>query len=269
MRARYPDAEGFVERDGVKVAYELFGSGEPALVFAPIDPLVQSRAWKAQVPYLARTSRVVTIDPRGNGRSDRPRSAAAYADTEYVADTIAVMDAAGVDRAVLVGLCSSAWTSLLTAALHPDRCSAWSASPPGRRSSPRPPRCAPSRTSTRLDTDEGWAKENRHYWLRDWRGYAEFFFGELLPEPHSTKQREDLVGWAMDTSAETNLLFVDAPFSSSRPRGGERCVDEQQVRLGAAVHRPAHQVLVQLGGVRLGQQLAEEELGVPRQSRSQ
>ena len=43
MRARYPDSEGFVERDGVKVAYEVFGSGEPALVFAPTDPLVHSR----------------------------------------------------------------------------------------------------------------------------------------------------------------------------------------------------------------------------------
>ena len=29
MRARYPDAEGFIERDGVKVGYEVFGSGEP------------------------------------------------------------------------------------------------------------------------------------------------------------------------------------------------------------------------------------------------
>ena len=96
MRARYPDTEGFVERDGVKVGYEVFGSGEPTLVFAPTDPLVHSRAWKAQVPYLARTSRVVTIDPRGNGRSDRPESSAAYADTEFVADTIAVMDATGV-----------------------------------------------------------------------------------------------------------------------------------------------------------------------------
>ena len=97
MRARYPDTEGFIERDGVKVAYEVFGSGEPALVFTPTDPLVHSRAWKAQVPYLARASRVVTIDPRGNGRSDRPQSSAAYADTEFVADTIAVMDAVGVD----------------------------------------------------------------------------------------------------------------------------------------------------------------------------
>ena len=47
------------------------------------------------------------------------------------------------------------------------------------------------RLSTRPgDTDEGWAKDNRHYWLRDWRGYAEFFFGRaaaraaLRPELH-------------------------------------------------------------------------------------
>ena len=216
MRARNPDTEGFIERDGVKVGYEVFGSGEPALVFAPTDPLVHSRAWKAQVPYLARTFRTVTVDPRGNGRSDQPQSPAAYADTEFVADTIAVMDAVGIDQAVLVGLCSSAWTALLMAAEHPGRVlgvvsiATWVPflTPP-----------VPERVVYDFDqvhdTDEGWAKDNRHYWLRDWRGYAEFFFGELLPEPHSSKQREDCVGWAMDGSAETNLLFHDAPFSSS------------------------------------------------------
>ena len=73
MRARYPDTEGFVERDGVKVSYEVFGSGEPALVFAPTDPLVHSRAWKAQVPYLARTSRVVTIEANLSGDSTLSR----------------------------------------------------------------------------------------------------------------------------------------------------------------------------------------------------
>jgi pimeloyl-ACP methyl ester carboxylesterase len=216
MRARYPDSDGFVERDGVKVAYEVFGSGEPTLVFAPTDPLVHSRAWKAQVPYLARTSRVVTIDPRGNGRSDRPESSAAYADTEFVADTIAVMDAAGVDRAVLVGICSSAWTTLLAAALHPDRVlgivnvATWVPflTPP-----------LPCREVYDFDTDpgtdEGWARDTRHSWLRDWRGFAEFFFAELLPEPHSSKQYEDCVGWVMETSAEANLLFRDASLSSS------------------------------------------------------
>src|SRR6478736_5265582 len=121
MRARYPDTEGFVERDGVKVGYEVFGSGEPALVFGPTDPLVHSRAWKAQVPYLSQHSRVVTIDPRGNGRSDRPTDPAEYGDLDFVADTVAVMDAAGVDRAVLVGICVSAWQAMLVASLHAER----------------------------------------------------------------------------------------------------------------------------------------------------
>src|SRR6516165_793990 len=104
MRARYPDAVGFVERGGVKVGYEVFGEGEPAVVFAPINPIVHSCAWKAQVPYLARRFKVITIDPRGNGRSDRPQAAKAYAQTEFVADTLAVMDACQVDRAVVVGI---------------------------------------------------------------------------------------------------------------------------------------------------------------------
>ena len=121
MRARYPDAGGFVERGGVKVGYEMFGEGEPAMVFAPINPIVHSHAWKAQVPYLARQFRVITIDPRGNGLSDRPQAVAAYAQTEFVADTVAVMDACRIERAVLVGASNSGWTSLLMAALHPDR----------------------------------------------------------------------------------------------------------------------------------------------------
>jgi pimeloyl-ACP methyl ester carboxylesterase len=216
MRARYPDIEGFVERDGVKVGYEVFGSGEPALVFAPTDVLVHSRAWKAQVPYLARTSRVVTIDPCGNGRSDRPQSSASYADADFAADTIAVMDAAGIDKAVLVGMCSSSWTAFLAAAFHPGRVlgivtiATWVPF----LTPPLPWRVAYNFNKV-PDTDEGWAKDTRHYWLHDWRGYAEFFFSELLPEPHSTKQHEDCVGWVMESTAEANLLCRDAPLSSS------------------------------------------------------
>ena len=189
MRARYPDVEGFVERDGVKVGYEVFGTGEPAVVFCPTDALVHSRLWKAQVPYLARTSKVVTIDPRGNGRSGRPQSASAYADTKFVADTIAVMDAADISQAVLVGLCTSSWRALLTAALHPGRVLgvvAMATLAPFL--APPLPARAEFGFDDVLETDEGWAKDNRHYWLRDWRGCAEFFFGEL----HCEAVRADL-----------------------------------------------------------------------------
>jgi pimeloyl-ACP methyl ester carboxylesterase/predicted glycosyltransferase len=216
MRARYPDTEGFIERDGVKVGYEVFGEGGPAIVFPPVDGIVQSRCWKAQVPYLARTSQVVTIDPRGNGRSDRPQSTEAYADTEFVADTIAVMDATGVDRAVLVGHCTSSWYSFLTATRHPDRVLGIVAIAPWTPflTPPLAHRVVYGFDEV-LDTEEGWAKDNWHYWLRDWRGYAEFFFGELFTEPHSTKQREDCVGWAMEIGAEGMLLHHGRPLQSS------------------------------------------------------
>src|SRR3712207_9014318 len=57
--------------------------------------------------YLSRHFRVVTFDGRGNGRSDRPEGAAAYRNEEYAADALAVLDATGTERAVVVGLSRS------------------------------------------------------------------------------------------------------------------------------------------------------------------
>src|SRR3954453_10577389 len=121
MRATEPRQQGAVSRDGVRVGYEVFGSGEQTIVFPPVDLIVHSGVWKGQVPFLARHFRVVTIDPRGNGRSDRPTDPTAYGTRQYAADVIAVIDAVGVERAVLVGLCSSAGLALLCAAEHPGR----------------------------------------------------------------------------------------------------------------------------------------------------
>jgi len=73
MRAREPDFEGFVDSDGVKIGYEVFGRGSPTLLLLPTWTIVHSRVWKMQVPYLADLFRVVTFDGPGNGRSDRSR----------------------------------------------------------------------------------------------------------------------------------------------------------------------------------------------------
>ena len=62
-----------------------------------------------------------------------------------------------------------------------------------------------------LDTDEGWAKHNKHYWLRDYKGYLEFFMSRMFTEPHSTKPIEDTVGWGLDTTGGTLALTYRAP----------------------------------------------------------
>ena len=86
--------------------------GRADVLLLPTWSIIHSRHWKAQIPYLARHARVVTFDGRGNGRSDRPAEVEAYAEREFAADALAVMDATGTDRAVLVSLSAGAlWGS--------------------------------------------------------------------------------------------------------------------------------------------------------------
>src|SRR5436305_7001600 len=115
MRARTPDQEGSVERDGVTIAYEVFGSGETTILLLPTWSIIHSRFWKMQVPYLARHLRVVTFDGRGNGRSDRPLGPEAYAESEFVGDALSVMDATKTDRAILVCLSRGCLRGLMLA----------------------------------------------------------------------------------------------------------------------------------------------------------
>ena len=200
MRACQPVSDGYVERDGVKLYYEVYGAGEPTVLLLPTWSIVHSRHWKMQIPYLARHCRVVTFDGRGNGRSDRPGSG--YDEREFASDALAVMDATGTERAVLVSLSLGAQRGLLLAAEHPERVDSavfiCPAVPLGQRPQPRV-----YRWDKELDTDEGWAKYNRHYWLRDYLGFLEFFFSQMFTEPHSTKPIEDCVGWGLDTTPET------------------------------------------------------------------
>ena len=205
MRAREPDVTGTAtSSDGVRIVYETFGSGDPTLVLMPSTPIVHSRQWKGQVPYLSRSVRVVTYDGRGNGRSDRPTDVLSYAGDHTMEDTRAVMDATATERAVLVGLCGDAvWPAIQFAARWPDRVLGVVAFAIGvpLLTPPHPWRVQYG-FHDELETDEGWAKLNEHYFRRDYPGFARFFFGELTSEPHSTKVLEDIVGWSLDGSVD-------------------------------------------------------------------
>jgi pimeloyl-ACP methyl ester carboxylesterase len=201
-RARYPDESGDVERDGVRIHYEVYGSGEPTVLLLPTWAIFHSRHWKMQIPYLARHGRVVTFDGRGNGRSDRPRGAEPYAIREFALDALAVLDATATERAVVVGVsCATLWGVLL-AAEHPVRVVGAAFIGPAVPLAPPLPERAVYSFDDPLDTDEGWAKYNIHHWLRDYRDFLDFFVGKCFTEPHSTKQIEDAIGWALATTPE-------------------------------------------------------------------
>src|SRR5687767_14397849 len=166
MRAREPDRSDVVERDGVKIAYEVHGEDNtPTVLFTPTWSIVHSQIWKAQVPYLARHFRVVTLDGRGNGRSDRPGGARAYVDDEYADDIVAVMDATDTDRATIVGLSMGALWGVLVAARHPERVAGLLVIGPATGLGVPSPRRDRTRWDAEVEAPEGWAKFNRAHWL--------------------------------------------------------------------------------------------------------
>ena len=201
MRACQPSRDGYVARDRVKVHYEVFGAGEPTVMLLPTWSIIHSRHWKLQVPDLARRHRVITFDGRGNGLSDRPAGPEAYRTAEFTADALAVMDATGTERAVLAGLSLGATWALELGALHPERVAGIifiGPAVPLVETSPRR-----STFTERLDTTDGWAKFNQHYWREHYREFIEFFMHQIFTEPHSTKPIEDAVAWGLETDPET------------------------------------------------------------------
>jgi pimeloyl-ACP methyl ester carboxylesterase/predicted glycosyltransferase len=219
VRASSPITSGILDRDGVDIAYELHGRGSPTLFLVPPSPITHARIFKAQVPYLARHYRVVTMDGRGNGRSGRPTRAECHTRAENVADMLAVLDATDTDRAVLVGHCTANWWAVEFAHLHPERVTGLVAIEPGV------PYVGPVHRhwvgtaetwDQVLDDPQGWELNNRHVYVTRHRDWVEWFFGQQLVEPHSTKQFEDAVAWALESTGEVLVageegMVVDLP----------------------------------------------------------
>jgi pimeloyl-ACP methyl ester carboxylesterase/predicted glycosyltransferase len=246
MRAREPDLEGVVQRDGVRVGYDVYGGADrPCLVLLTSWAIVHMRQWKFQIPYLARYFRVVTVEGRGNGRADRPEDERAYADAEYVEDARAVLDQLGVDRAVVAGLSIGGRHALQFAARHPDRSAGVVAIGASFPATAVPDFDVPQASY------EGWAKFNRHYWQADYPGFVDFFVSQIFTEPHSVKHREDGVGWGLETDGPTLARTVNAHALPTADDAERTC---RQVRCPVLVVHGDRDAVVP---VRVGEKLAE------------
>lgn len=241
-RVHEPDREGYVEREGIRVFYEVHGDGEPAILLCPTWSLVDSRVWKMQVPYLARHHRVVVFDPRGNGASDRPPTREQYAESEFAQDALDVMDATGTERAVIVGLSRGAQRALLLASEHPERVlgvvfvAPWfpASSLGGLRYrlaanslmrrlmavvlSRQPDRVRPEGRASSLMKPKGWAKFNAIHIHRDYLDFVEWFATACTDEPHTSRAFDDVCEWAEETDGGAISLtaIADAATPLSR-----------------------------------------------------
>ena len=206
MRAAQPVSADHVQRDGVRLGYEVFGGGEPTILLLPTWTIIHSRFWKMQVPYLSRHYRVITYDGPGNGRSDRVTDPARYTADSYAADAAAVLDACEVDRAVVAGLSLGAQYATRLASLHPERVLGLVLIGPSLPlSGPMSERAGivDNFLEPYPENPEGWDKYNLAYWHADYPDFVEFFFSQAFNEPHSTKPREDAVGWSLEGGPES------------------------------------------------------------------
>ena len=184
-----PLHEGFVDRQGVRSWYGQYGDSGPWLAFAPVFQIANAYLLKGVVPYLAQHFRVVVMDLRGNGRSDRPKSPEAYSFDHYYADFVAVLDRFEIDRAAIVGISATSMVALRLAAEQPERVSHLVV--------------AGGYAARRLDHPAALDAAQRvmEMMRSNWAGYVDKFFSVVFTEPHSTKSYEDGVlynGWATD-----------------------------------------------------------------------
>lgn len=88
-----------VKANGIELYYEVHGEGRPLILISGLGyPLWQ---WHKMVPCLAEYFKVITFDNRGVGQSDKP--AGAYTAQMLAADTVGLLDALGIDKAIVAG----------------------------------------------------------------------------------------------------------------------------------------------------------------------
>lgn len=210
MRAKLPIEEGIVERDGVKLHYEIYGSGIETIVFVPPWSIVHSRIYKAQLPYFSERFRCIIYDARGNGKSDRPDDVAAYSLDNSVADLLAVMDATGTEAAVLVGLSLGGMIASVLSAHSPERVKAAILVGTAAVIGPSHPYMTTNHFLVKRTNFDDWNKYNEGYWSSNYPDFASHFVSNIFSEPHSTKQIEDAVDWANETTGSVLIKTVNA-----------------------------------------------------------
>ena len=107
-----------VEVNGVRLHCVVEGDGPLVLLLHGFPET--SRAWRKQIPALAKRFRVVAPDLRGYGGSDKPKGIAAYRTSVVADDIVALIHAFGAERAHVVGHDWGGGVAWTVATAHPE-----------------------------------------------------------------------------------------------------------------------------------------------------
>jgi pimeloyl-ACP methyl ester carboxylesterase len=209
MRAASPVESGQLSTRGFRISYEVFGDPHaPAVLLLPTWQIAPSLHWKLQVPYLARSFRVVTFDPPGIGGAERTAEPAAFELDRVVDYGVDLLDHLDVGRAGVVGLSMGGAYGLWMAGRYPGRVTRLVLM------STVPPEWAFGEDPSfwqRRDSYHGWDKRNAHYWREHYDDWLAFFMQQVFSEPHSTKAIEEATAWARQTTPEILIASVINP----------------------------------------------------------
>jgi 3-oxoadipate enol-lactonase len=110
-------ARGSARVGGARIAWRAYGEGEPVLMVMGF--MGSGRAWFRLLPHVAARRRAVVFDNRGTGESDRALGLLGMED--LAADAAAVMDAAGIEKAHVLGASMGGMIAQHLALAHPER----------------------------------------------------------------------------------------------------------------------------------------------------
>ena len=105
-------------KDGTPISYEIYGLGEPSLVFVH-GWSCDARYWRAQLSHFSKNHRVVVLDLAGHGHSGLTRMR--YTMKAFGEDVQAVTEATNSQKVILIGHSMGGLVSLEAARLLPQR----------------------------------------------------------------------------------------------------------------------------------------------------
>jgi pimeloyl-ACP methyl ester carboxylesterase len=105
----------YSNNQGVRIHYEVEGEGPPLVIQHGFTDSIQTWYELGYVDALKRDNRLILVDARGHGASDKPHEPTAYKPESNVADVVSVLTDLDISRAHFFGYSMGAWIAFAMA----------------------------------------------------------------------------------------------------------------------------------------------------------